>query len=508
MRKWLIILAVVLTLSAAAVIAFHTYLPSYVRQRTVSTLRERFDSSVRFTTFKVSLFPRIKIEGEGMVLRHQGRTDIPPLIQIQKFSAETGLGELLRRPHHLTRVHLKGLQIVIPPRGKRRKTPRRARKRFPVVVDEIVANNTELDILPKKSGKPSRIFLIHHLVLHDAGLGRAMSFTAALTNPAPKGEIQTHGSFGPWQTDEPGLTALNAVYTFENANLATFRGIAGTLSSRGKFGGVLSRIEVAGETTTPDFKLSVGGKPVPLETQFHAIVDGTNGNTLLNPVRAHIYHSSFAVRGGVFKVTGSAHREIVLDVKGLQNRLEDLLPLALKSGEPPMTGLISYAANLKIPPGTGDLVDRLKLNGSFSVSKARFTKLKVQGKVDVLSEKGLGQHRSIDQAVIASSLRGYFALLGGAMTFSKLTFTVPGASVRLKGTYNLHTEELDFHGTLGLRAEVSQLTTGWKSLLLKPLDPLFRRKRAGTVLPIRVTGTESDPSFRVEVGRALMRRDN
>ena len=36
-----------------------------------------------------------------------------------------------------------------------------------------------------------------------------------------------------------------------------------------------------GQTTTPDFSIDVGGTPVPLETTFHAVVDGTNGNTYL-----------------------------------------------------------------------------------------------------------------------------------------------------------------------------------------------------------------------------------
>ena len=50
-------------------------------------------------------------------------------------------------------------------------------------------------------------------------------------------------------------------------------------------------------------------------------------------------------------------------------------------------------------------------------------------------------------------------------------------------------------------------TTGVKSLLLKMVDPLFSRKDAGTVLPIHITGTRSDPKFGVDVKRALLRKD-
>ncbi|MGH9376035.1 MAG: AsmA family protein [Terriglobia bacterium] len=504
MRKWLIVCCVLAVLAVIVIAALRPYLSSYVRQRAVETLGERYDSQVSFKTFQVSVLPDIKIVGEGMAVRREGRTDVPPLIHVQKFSAETGLLELLRRPHHVRSVRLQGLKIAIPPPAERITSQHHPpHKRFPVVVDEIDADNSELDMLPKGPGKPSRIFVIHHLVIHGAGQGRAMPFTATLTNPVPKGEIQTRGAFGPWQTDEPGLTPLNAAYTFTHANLATIRGIAGMLSSKGKFGGVLSRIDVVGTTSTPDFRLSVSGNPVPLETNFHAIVDGTTGNTLLNPVRAQIYRSSFEVRGGVFKVTGSAHREVILDMRASKNRLEDLLPLALKRGESPMKGQISYAARLKIPAGKGDFVDRMKLSGSFAIGKASFTKLNVQGKVDRLSRKGLGLRQAGVQSIVASRFHGRFDLGGGVMRFSKLTFSVPGASVRLAGAYNLHSEQLDFHGSLRLRAELSQLTTGWKSVLLKPLDPLFHKKGAGTVLPIKVTGTESDPSFGIDVGRVF-----
>jgi hypothetical protein len=39
------------------------------------------------------------------------------------------------------------------------------------------------------------------------------------------------------------------------------------------------------------------------------------------------------------------------------------------------------------------------------------------------------------------------------------------------------------------------MTTGWKSLLLKAVDPFFKKDGAGAVLPIKITGTKSDPHF-------------
>ena len=44
------------------------------------------------------------------------------------------------------------------------------------------------------------------------------------------------------------------------------------------------------------------------------------------------------------------------------------------------------------------------------------------------------------------------------------------------------------------------MTTGWKSILLKPVDPFFSKDGVGTEIPIRITGTESEPHFGLDFG--------
>jgi hypothetical protein len=51
------------------------------------------------------------------------------------------------------------------------------------------------------------------------------------------------------------------------------------------------------------------------------------------------------------------------------------------------------------------------------------------------------------------------------------------------------------------------MTTGLKHILLKPVDPLFKRDGAGTVLPIRISGTTGSPSFKLDIGRVLKRQN-
>ena len=42
---------------------------------------------------------------------------------------------------------------------------------------------------------------------------------------------------------------------------------------------------------------------------------------------------------------------------------------------------------------------------------------------------------------------------------------------------------------------------GWKGLLLKPADRLFKKNGAGTEVPIHINGTQEDPRFGVDLNR-------
>jgi len=42
---------------------------------------------------------------------------------------------------------------------------------------------------------------------------------------------------------------------------------------------------------------------------------------------------------------------------------------------------------------------------------------------------------------------------------------------------------------------VSQMVTGWKSALLTPFDPIFRKHGKGLVLPVSIGGVKNDVHF-------------
>ena len=506
----IIALGVPLLLAVISMICLWRF-PPLSREWVVETLEKRYQCEVELKSFSASFFPAVSIAGEGLVLKRRDRANLPPLASIRKFSVSADWLGLLRQPRHFRQVRLEGLVMVIPPRQSqaqaRQSQPQAKKERqvSPFVLDEVFADAAMLSILPANLNKPPHVFEIHKLRMQSAGLGQPMSFQVTLTNPTPVGQIQSSGRFGPWNTDEPSLTPVSGNYTFSHADLSTIRGLGGTLSSHGSYGGVLSQIQVQGETDTPDFDLGISGNKLRLRTQFSAVVDGVDGDTLLQPVSAQLLGSTIVARGGVTQVAGRNGRIILLEVSAKPARLEDLLHLAVKSTTPSIVGAASVQAKFDLHPGEEEIAKRLKLDGSFRVQSGRFTNPEVEAKITSLSRRGQGKPRDEDFQNARFDMQGRFVLANSQVTFSSLSFGIPGATVQLQGTFGLLSQALDFHGTLRLQAKVSQTTTGIKSLLLKPIDPLFEREGAGTVLPIKITGTREEPSFRLEIGKALKR---
>ena len=177
-----------------------------------------------------------------------------------------------------------------------------------------------------------------------------------------------------------------------------------------------------------------------------------------------------------------------------------MLQLAMKSDRPFMKGVVNVRTKIVIPPGDRDVVDKLILKGVFDVSSAKFLKISIQDKVDTLSRRGKGETDDTEsEGDVASNLKGTFQLTNGVMEFSKLSFGVPGALIQLHGTYGLRTEAIDFHGTAQTEAKLSEMTTGFKSFLLRAVDPFFKKNKSGAVIPIKITGTRSQPAFGLEL---------
>src|SRR6202043_822775 len=111
----------------------------------------------------------------------------------------------IHKPWHIRSIQLTGMTIHIPPKEERAESPplnwKVKARDVPVLVDELVAQDSRLELIPRDPKKPSHEFLIHRITMHGVGLNQAASFTANLTNAAPPGEIITQGHFGPWEIE-------------------------------------------------------------------------------------------------------------------------------------------------------------------------------------------------------------------------------------------------------------------------------------------------------------------
>jgi hypothetical protein len=513
-----IISVVLLVIGGSSVLYYYVQtLEPRARARVIKALEDRFDADVDLKSLDITLFPKATVVGTGLSIRHKGWSDQHPLIAIRRFSAQTDLISALGPRNEVSMVQLEGLEIHIPPRGRQALKQGMGGKskgedsqsggdttRFRFNIQTIIADGTLLEIEPKQAGKSPLDFEIRRLTLHSVGPGQPMKFQAQLTNPKPPGLIDSKGEFGPWQRDDPRQSAVSGKYAFNHADLSVFKGIAGILSSSGSYRGVLEEIQVDGTTDTPDFAIKRGGAPVHLITKFHAIVDGTSGDTLLKPVDALLLNTEFICNGGVVHRPGEKGKTVSLDIETKHGRVEDILTLVAKQDKPLLTGNINFKTKFELPPGNQDVMDKLQLDGNFGLLSATFASSKVQQGIGTLSRRAQGISKKEEPEspkTVASDFRGRFRLRNGLATFSNLSFVVPGATVNLDGKYNLRSQEIDMHGLFRMEATLSQTQSGVKSWLLKPLDPFFKKDGAGFQIPIKITGTKDHPSFGPEFHR-------
>jgi len=177
--------------------------------------------------------------------------------------------------------------------------------------------------------------------------------------------------------------------------------------------------------------------------------------------------------------------------------------MAIKAPTPPMSGALKLTTRFELPPGDRDVVEKLELDGAFTIANARFASLDVQAKINELSKRTKGQAEVKTAAVVASQFAGRFTLRAGELALPHVTFDVPGSAIRLSGRYGLTSERIDFAGMIFTDATISEMTTGYKSLLLKPIDLIFKRDGGGSAIPIRISGTRGNPAFGLDKGRVF-----
>ena len=467
----------------------------FTRKKVAEDLAQATATTVEIGGFSETYFPPGCV-AENVIFRRDQRQ--PPLLTVKKLILKSSLLGLFRK--HLTLMQAEGARVVMPAPGTGSPSQKRSSD---VVIDLLVADQAVLEFRSQDPARDSLKFDLHRFRIHELGGKDAMPFEAAVTLPEPRGEASFRGRLGPWQSNDFAGTRISGAYTLRSADLAFLHGVAGWLSSDGKFSGSFSKLEVEGTTDAPDFEVTHSGHKQRLATRFHAFVDTRNGDVSLQEVDARWGASNILGRGIIAAQPVGKGKSAHLDFISEDGRIQDLLFPFIREPHAPLNGPISFDAHVDIGPEPRPFLDKVVLKGEFGITHARFTNPKTQQNVDQGSARARGEKihdEDEDPQRVLSDLTGNVLLKDGRAVFSRLAFRVPGAVATMSGSFDLRTEAVNLHGILRIQTTPAEATSGFKSFLVKIVSPFVKKDHPNAPLPVSITGTYHRPHYDVSLG--------
>ena len=495
-RRWLLLAGIVILAALCIfgiILAFHWPFSS---QSVTQSVQGSWPGKMSVQSFRRTYFPHPGCVLENVALTRGSDTSGPPLVAIQRVTIQANYHDLLLRPGYISKIILEGLKISVPAEQDTSQQTSRSSKSS-TRIGEVFTKDATLEVATKEDG-PLK-FDIHQLSLKSISDSSPMSYDLAMRNAEPPGEIRSRGKLGPWDSQHMNDIPLSGSYTFDGVDLGVFEGIGGTLAAKGDFHGVLGRIETQGTTDTPKFEVTRSHHPVALKAKFSASVDGMSGDTIVRSVDGGFLKTPVHIEGSVAGKPGQPGKTTALNVSVRNGRIEDVLWLFVRESKAPMEGATNFHAHVVWPSGHQKFLKRVVLQGEFEIEHAQWTKPERQMSVNMLSKKASGKKKDPDTPNVTADIKGSVLLSNGIAKFQDISFKVPGAEAIMHGTYNLEDTKIDFHGDLKTEASLSDDTSGVKAVLLKPLNPLFKRKHAGAVVPVEMTGTYHNPHFGVSL---------
>jgi hypothetical protein len=466
----------------------------FTRDKVIADLEEATSSKLEVRSFRPRRFPRPGCVLEGLIFRRpQAGPNAPPLLTVRKLVIRGSFFGLITK--HVALVRAEDAHAVIPPFGTggwaQSKSPQDA------IVDELEANGSVLEFSRKSPRDPLVKFLIREFSIQGLGSKGKLPFKAVLRTPEPPGDARLAGSLGPWKDENPTQTPISGDYSFNDANLGAFSGIAGKLASDGKFGGTLNHMDVEGTTSIPEFEVKRSGHNVDLKTQYRAVVDAMNGDVSVEAASSHFWRTKVQTSGTIAGEKGKKGKTASLQMWSREARIQDVLMLFISEPKAPLNGALNFKIHTQLPPGDSPFLRKVQLEGDFGIDSAKFTNSDTQHTVDDLSEHARGGKDDDNPERVLSDLKGHVVLKNGIATFTQMSFNVPGAIARMHGTYDLVSERINLQGDLQIQAKPSDATSGMKSFLLKAFDPFLKNNHHNALVPVKITGTYSKPNYAV-----------
>lgn len=457
-----------------------------------------FGSQVKVTHYRRVYLPHPGFIATGITITRPSAPHQPPFGTVQTLYVQGEWNDLLllRRRVHL--VEMTGVHIIIPAAGSRAR-----REQFPAgsasgfsgpstAIELLRLHNSILEV--QYDREKSLRFAIRSLELKNLEQGHVIHYVLDMENPQPAGHISATGTFGPLNAQDVGATQVSGRFTFNQVKLSDIGELHGTLASTGRFSGPLRAIEASAVSDTPAFAVD-DGQPTQIRGSVQCTVNGTNGDVILNTIEVKSGHTTIRAHG---QVTGSPKiTNIELEVD--QGRAEEILRPFMHENAP-VTGAASLHSLAWIGPTGKPFLERLRVEGQFDLPSTEATNPHIERSLSAFSarERNANPGSTADpasnhvsgQADVLSSLAGPVTIRNGVIATPGLMFQIPGAHVQLSGTFNLIGQSVHLVGTLKMSSGISHAAIGWKSVLIKPFSPLFKRKNhPGSKIPIAITGT-------------------
>jgi AsmA-like C-terminal region len=493
--RWCLLAALLLGVILVGGAVFFNRDWPFTPKNVVSELEQATDSKVTFGAFHRNFLPHPGCYLESVTLTRGDKPGEQEVMKIRQLTINGKWTGLIQK--HVAVIRADGVEATFPPIGT---GPGWTPPDTDVIVDKLIANGAELQFIRHNPKEKPLLFSIRKFTAHHLVSQEPIKFEVNLVNPQPPGDIEASGTFGPWNKKVVSETPVKGNYTFRNADLSSFGGIAGILTSDGVFDGNLDSIDIKGRTSTPDFSTTDTPHKLDLSSEFHAEVDATNGDVKLDRVQAKLVKTLILTKGSVESHKEQDGKVASLNFAVRDGRIQDLLLMFVSDKQSPLNGTISLRAQTLVPPGKAPFLKRVQMNGDFGIESARFTKDETQTSINKLSTAGQGQGNQTDNPDrVLTDLEGHVVVKDGVATFTGLRFRVPGARARLNGTFDLITQKVDLRGMLYMDAKLPEATSGIKSFLLKAIDPFLKKNRhGGAKVPVSITGTYRNPSYHAD----------
>jgi hypothetical protein len=498
-RLWLLIFAIAFILAASLGFYFISENWPYRYRKIRPLLEEDFASQVEVSSYHRTYFPHPGFVASGLTLRRKTALDLPPFGHAERMVVQGRWSDMFLLRQRVQMVEVTGLHIVVPPIGSRAN-----HENFPpgsssdftgpdTAIEMFKFHNAVLEIMQNDGRR--LIFPIRELNLGHFEKGKAVVYSVDMQNAIPSGRIQATGTFGPLNPGDIGTTSVSGNFSFTSVNLHDVGEIAGTLAATGQFRGPLGAIDADATSTTPDFSVD-GGKPTPVAGSIQCTVNGLNGDVAMHTIEATMGATTIRAIG---TVQGSP-KATNLDLSVKSGRVEDVLHPFIHD-EAPITGPVWLRGHAYLAPsGNGaGFLHRLHVSGLFEVPSERVSDSKTEQSLTDFSHRAevnktpqtsnRAETSPSPTADVLSSIKGPAEIRDGIAYSRHILFQIPGGQADLTGTFQFHGKIVHLVGNLSMQSDISHTATGFKSFLLKPLAPFFRKKNAGAVIPIAVTGS-------------------